>query len=666
MSRRTWCGLVGSSAIVMGVGSLAACASKSPTSPGAATTALDKSTVSTLVAAMTTRTPKTLVMPRLAEGLTPPTNHWFSGLVFGDKAQPVFPMPLGFGLTTSGFEFWLPKVVVNAKTIGAEQGPRLALSVDGVTGGVVSAYDAASVVVQLRDASGAGVAEVRLVQGSPTISMKALKDVKLTGSGAFTAVGSAWQATLGATVFGLTGDGKVSGSDVTLASGKTGTFFIPPQGMTVADLASKVQAVTGTDVTYDIGTSDVTTTIRYAAGGPALVVSMPHHESGLVSKGTSLGSYDSVYGKLELYATETLVWRAKRWDIRTALDLSKLSSDQKGKLATQVAADVASSKPYPDDSYFGGKGLYRDAMLMEIAKAVGANDAAKTVKDRLTTALQRWTEPKGADARATECFVYDATYHGMIGLKASFGSDEYNDHHFHYGYFLYAAGVLCADDSALAAKLAPVMDLLAADIASPTDTGFFPQRRPFDAYASHSWASGTSPFADGNNQESSSEGVNAWAGLALWARARGDKALEQQATWMHSLEAQAALAYWLAPDTSAFPGFQHHIVGIGFSAKRDYGTWFSPDPTAILTIQVLPASPSAGYLAASPDRVTAAVAEAVGSGDYRKTYGDYCLLYSSLAGKDAAAKALDTAPSLAGNIDDGNSMSYLLAYLMTR
>jgi len=97
MSRRTWCGLVGSSAIAMGVGSLAACASKSPTStsPGAATTALDKSTVSTLVAAMTTRTPKTLVMPRLAEGLTPPTNHWFTGLVFGDQAPACLPDAAG-------------------------------------------------------------------------------------------------------------------------------------------------------------------------------------------------------------------------------------------------------------------------------------------------------------------------------------------------------------------------------------------------------------------------------------------------------------------------------------------------------------------------------------------------------------------------------------------
>jgi endoglucanase Acf2 len=117
---------------------------------------------------------------------------------------------------------------------------------------------------------------------------------------------------------------------------------------------------------------------------------------------------------------------------------------------------------------------------------------------------------------------------------------------------------------------------------------------------------------------------------------------------------------------SAFSGFQHHIVGMCWGTKRDYSTWFSADPTAILMIQVLPASPSAGYLAASPDRVSAAIAEAVGSGDYRKTYGDYCLLYSSLASKDAAAKALDIAPSLADHIDDGSSMSYLLAYLMTR
>jgi endo-1,3(4)-beta-glucanase len=669
LNRRTLLGLTGGSvAAALGLGGLTACTPHGQSAPAAPTpsTVLDRKTVEPLVRAMTSRTLKTLSMPRLADGLTPPTNHWFSGLVFGDKPQPVFPLPLGFGLTSSGFELWLPKVVVSDKTIGGDQGPRLTMSVDGVKGTVVSAYDDASVVVQLRDSAGAGIAELRLVQGSPTIAVKALKDVTMNASaGTFSAAGSAWQATVGETVFGVTGDVTVADASVKVASGRTATFFVPPKGVGVADLAANVKAVTGTSVTYEIGSSEVTTAVHYAPG-PALVVAMPHQQSSLVSPGSALGSYESVFGPLTLYATDSLTWRAKRWNIRTALDLSKLSSDEKSRLSLQVAADVASSKPYPQDTYFGGKALYRDAQLMEIAKAVGANDAAKTVKDRLTAAVQRWTEPKGADARGTECFVYDATYRGMVGLQASFGSDEYNDHHFHYGYFLYAAGVLCADDAALTTKLAPVMDLLAADIASPTDTGYFPQRRTFDAYASHSWASGTSPFADGNNQESTAEATHAWAGLALWARARGNAGLEQEAIWMHSLEAQTALAYWLAPDMSAFSGFHHSIIGIGWGAKRDYATWFSADPAAVLMIQVLPASPSAGYLGAAPDRVGTAVAEAVGSGDYAKQYGDYCLLYSSLAGGDAAKKALDRAPSVAGHIDDGSSMSYLLAYLMTR
>lgn len=673
MNRRLLFGLTGGSAVAAAAVSLGACTSSGGTSPGAsstpmaASTVLDKATVAPLVAAMASRTPKKLSMPRLAEGVTPPTNHWFTGLVFGDKPQPVFPLPLGFALTSSGFELWLPKVVVNPKTIGAEQGPRLTLAVTGVTGGVVSSYDEASVVVQLRDSSGTGVAEVRVVQGSPTIVVKALKDVTLSASaGTFAAAGSAWQAKVGETVFGLTGEVSVSGADVKLATGKTGVFFVPPTtGQTVEDLAPKAKAVTGTSATYVVDPGEVVTTLHYA-GGPTLVAAMPHHEAGRVSKGATLGTYDTIFGKLTLYETDELSWRSKRWEIRTGLDLSRLSGDRKSTLATQVATDVAATKPYPQDTYFGGKALYRDAMLMEVAKSVGAADAAKTVKDRLTTALLKWTEPKGADARATECFVYDATYHGMIGLEASFGSDEYNDHHFHYGYFLYAAGVLCADDSALAEKLAPVLDLLAADIASPTDTGFFPARRPFDVYASHAWASGTSPFADGNNQESSAEGVHAWAGLALWARARGNKGLESQAIWMHALESQAAGMYWLAPDLSAFPGFEHTIIGIGWGAKRDYATWFSAEPVAALMIQVLPASPSAGYLGAVPDRVQASVTEAVGSGDYKKTYGDYCLLYSSYASKEAAAKALEIAPTLAGTIDDGLTMSYLLASIMTR
>jgi len=119
----------------------------------------------------------------------------------------------------------------------------------------------------------------------------------------------------------------------------------------------------------------------------------------------------------------------------------------------------------------------------------------------------------GAPPGAARCFFYDQNNHGVVGLVATFGSDEFNDHHFHYGYFLYAAALVAMDDPNLVSEMAPVMTLLSSDIARPVASDRFPALRVYDAYASHSWASGTSPFADANNQESTSEAVAAWVGL---------------------------------------------------------------------------------------------------------------------------------------------------------
>ena len=60
--------------------------------------------------------------------------------------------------------------------------------------------------------------------------------------------------------------------------------------------------------------------------------------------------------------------------------------------------------------------------------------------------------------------------------------------------------------------------LLIRDIASPDrDDPLFPFLRTFDPYAGHSWASGTALFGSGNNQESSSEAMNAWTGIIVTA-----------------------------------------------------------------------------------------------------------------------------------------------------
>ena len=95
--------------------------------------------------------------------------------------------------------------------------------------------------------------------------------------------------------------------------------------------------------------------------------------------------------------------------------------------------------------------------------------------------------------------------------------------------------------------------------------------RVYDVYASHSWASGTSPFADANNQESTSEAVTAWMGLRLWAETSGDQALADQAAWMQSSEADAALKYWLNfnVDDPLYAPLEYSYLPLNFGGKQD-------------------------------------------------------------------------------------------------
>nr|MBA3528921.1 1,3-beta-glucanase [Propionibacteriaceae bacterium] len=426
--------------------------------------------------------------------------------------------------------------------------------------------------------------------------------------------------------------------------------------------------VTGSALAYDISNDKVNTTMTYDSEGDTAFAAMPHQQKALNAKTScDLGTYPSIYGTLKLCSGNELSWSAPVSEPTASLDLGKLSGDQRKQLSAQVAKDIAATPAFPADTYFGGKALYRAAMLLQLAEQLEVDDAAAQLRTKLTDELKKWTEPKGCEQRAAFCFVYDDQAKGLVGLTPSFGSDEFNDHHFHYGYFLYAAGVVAADDPALSKQFAPVMDLLAADIGSSASNGAFPDRRVFDAYAGHSWASGTSPFADGNNQESSSEAVTAWTGLALWANASQNAKLQTEATWLLSTEAQSGLAYWTNFDTSepVYSGYGHKIVSLNWGGKRDYATWFSPEPAAMLGILVIPMSPASTYLAGDPARIDANVAEATG-GKFDQKFGDYLLMYSALAGEKQRDAALGIAEKLDDKwIDDGNSRSYMLAWLMS-
>ena len=650
---------------------------------------------------------------RLADGLAPPTNRWFSGLVFGDAPQPVFPLPLAVGLTASGFAYGLPAVRAQGAVLAGPYAPRVQMDLREPVTGIVTGYDAAKVSVDLVAGDGMVLGTLHLVRGSPVLRYTAAGDQELGLGVAFTgAAGDLPDDVAAAEVDGrahvLVGAGDLdvtgvldgAGATLGLAAGDSVSWLVAPDAgedpESLVDLVEAVRdPVVGTAVGYEVAADQVTTSVTYetGAGGPAVVVRWPHQQDAVAGPGGSastcgLGTYATVRGTVELCLASTTAWRSPTRRPVPGPDVSGLDDTARDELAEQVRADAATvlAEVRPADTYFGGKALARDADLWVLARDLGLDDVAADLRESVVADLRTWTEADGCVNRPERCFTWEPDLRTVVGQATAFGSEEGNDHHFHYGYFLYAAGVVSADDGELAADLAPVLDLLAADVAAGADVPVgdgapLPGLRVLDVVMGHSWASGPSPFADGNNQESASEAVAAWHGLSLWAAARAaagldDGGMREQARWMLSLEAASARAYWTDFDTAdpATAGLEASVTSLVWDGKRERATWFSAEPSAALGIVVLPVTEVSVYLGEDPARVRENLAEALGTDDFWADpatwdvmFGDQLLMYAALLGTQDAAAALDVARELPDErIDDGSTRSRLLAWLLVR
>ena len=608
---------------------------------------------------------------RLADGLIPPTNRWFSGLVFGGTPEPVFPLPLSFSVTETGFDFGVPVVQTGADTIITGPSSDVSAAFPASVLSTVVAYDAPSVTIELRDADDTVLGTVTVAEGSPVVAFTAQASTTISLATPPVADGDIFTTTVADRQYGMLSEGTVAASEVAVQKGDTVTWFAVPADGDAQALASSANGVTGVTSAFSVTDQDATTSLAYetADAQDTLFAALPHQAASLVSPdGCGLGTYETVYGTMHLCSGRDLSWTAPAMQPSSALPLADLDDTTEDALRAQLRIDVQLPVELPADTYFGGKALYRLANLLQLAVQLDDTASADIVRTRLGEELTDWTDPARCETQSTKCFVYDPIAKGLVGKVASFGAAEFNDHHFHYGYLLYAASIAVADEPALMERLRPVMDLVAADLATDSDSSFFPTHRVFDAYAGHSWASGYVPFRDGNNQESSSEAVAAWNGLALWADVTGNAALADGARWMLANEAATAQAYWIGFDRSepVYDGYQHSVVALNWGSKRDYSTWFSAEPNAKLGIQLIPMPPASDYLVADTERITQNLAEATTAG-YGVQFGDYMLMYAALRSAEAAADAyaqVEADPSMP--VDDANSRTYLLAFLASR
>ena len=230
------------------------------------------------------------------------------------------------------------------------------------------------------------------------------------------------------------------------------------------------------------------------------------------------------------------------------------------------------------------------------------------LRNTLKARLQTWLTAGEGRAKQEHYFHYDENWGTLIGQRPSYGSsDQLNDHHFHYGYFVRAAAEIARKDKVWAAdhQWGGMVKLLIRDMASPDrDDSHFPLLRCFDPYAGHSWASGHARFGDGNNQESSSEAMNAWTGVALWGEATGDRDLRDLGIYMYTTELYAINAYWFDVDDHLFPPkYEQTCAALVWGGKTDYATWFSAEPEHTHGIILLPIQSGSLYLGLYPEYV---------------------------------------------------------------
>jgi endoglucanase Acf2 len=441
-------------------------------------------------------------------------------------------------------------------------------------------------------------------------------------------------------------------------------FVLPDSGgsQRIAEAASV--SITGTEVHQSAsGQDQVSTTlnIRTDDKKPALLALLPYHGQ---ANGESLGSYKTILGTMELYRLNSHNFTTSLSNLDTELRLGGITGQEKARLAGFIRNDTKNLDFESDDTYFAGKELYRAANLLQLANQLDMKEQSKQLRDILGMQLRLWFDVRGSDTRDTRSFYYDETLRGIVGQAPSFGSEDFNDHHFHWGYFIYAAAVLADQDKGFKKEVSPMVNGLINDIASIDQTDGFPRLRVFDKYAGHSWASGFALMADGNNQESSSEAVNAWYATYLWADATGDQRQKDKARWLYAREVDFARRYYLTTDPSEHPqrnGYGSEIVSIVWGGKLDYATFFSDAPEAKLAIQLVPLSPGHAYVGDSEERVAARLDEV---GNNPQDYRDYLVMYRATIDPDRALREADELADK--DIDGANSWSYMYAWILAQ
>jgi endoglucanase Acf2 len=413
--------------------------------------------------------------------------------------------------------------------------------------------------------------------------------------------------------------------------------------------------------------------------GPLLGL-YPHQWHDNASVQGRLGpTFDTVRGKIRLLAASQFTIGAAYagfvpfWPGVT-------DSPRKAELIDLMKSDLRNARrlmlPEGKSAYWQGKGLQRIVKLLDVVEQQGDTAA----RDQLLALLKKRTEEWFSGNDAKNYFFYDKS----LGVVASYPDDfhaidEINDHHFWFGYWIRSAAEIALRDPAWAARdrWGGMVELLISDIATnERGRADFPFVRNFDHYEGHSWAvgiGGAGPYGFwGNNQESSSEAINAWAGLILWGEIHGNRALRDLGVYLYAAESQAIEHYWFDVHGIVFaPEYKNVEVAQLFGGQYIHNTWWTDDPREIKGINLLPITTASTYFGRHPDYIRRNLGSLKGEQDVWAARGkkidpadiwqDVFAKYLALADPAAGLAAWDRW----GAVELGETRSHTLHWLLS-
>jgi endoglucanase Acf2 len=638
-----------------------------------------------------------------------PTNQWYSTLIFNPKPEAIFVQPITVKATPAGMEFALPsKEAVNSVRQDVEirypHKDPLLISPVAFEPGTAKLAGADDWSIDISMARGADDLLTTVARGHPYASVRVTRGdlrVRLPAAGQrlhTEADARALALKVGSKTYALFGPTGVKWEAVSptewIARLPAGAGYLSVAALpddkaeTLALFTRHAYAFikqTRVEWRYDEAASKVETTFKATTqvmegpdNGPLLGLYTHQWFRNASVEGKLGPAFDTVRGKLRLLAasqfktTTTFNGFVPYWP---ALTGHPKQDDLKELLQRDLNTAGRELQREGKSAYWAGKGLQRTMKLAELFEQQGDNASRDRLLDLLKKRAEEWL-----GGNSNRGYVqYDKAL-GAVSIypEEFFAITEINDHHFWYGYWIRVAAEVALRDPSWIEKdrWGGMIELLISDIAT-TERGRadFPFLRNWDAYESHTWANGVGNGEFGNNNESSSESINAWVSLILWGEVTGNKALRDLGIYLYTNEIEAINHYWFDIHGQVFaPEYKNAEVSLVFGGMYRHDTWWIDDPRQIKGINLLPVTTAHTYLGRDPAFVKRSlatlpaetalwnrIAEKPNPPPPKDIWQDVFSQYLALADPAEALKTWDRW----GSVELGASRSYTLHFMLS-